>query len=629
MKKTNALVVILIALAACSTSKPRLAGDTTPRGGVLRIEMPMTDNSRFASGDPQALDPQIEYEADSWELFRCCLLRTLLAHSGHTTTDGGAELRPDLASSMPDVTPDGLTWTFHLRRGIHYSPPLQTIEVTAPDFVRAMRREARIGLQGGYGSYFEVIKGFDDYANKKSDSISGLTTPDPYTLVVSLTTPTGDLGDRFGMWGTAPIPPLTSNPDASYGVATGHDEGYGPYLVSTGPYMVEGSDKLDFSAPPKSQPTLSGLNTGHFLRLVRNPSWSPASDALRSAYVDGFDIDVVPDTPTVDADTTTGKADLVLDFNHLPAAFYDLAARVRTDAKLGSALVGSGDYARFAVMNLAQPPFDDITVRKAVNLAVDKARIVQLLGGSLHAQIATHIGLDSLENNLLVTYDPYATPGSHGSVQLAKAAMSASRYDTNHDGVCDAVACRAVPTAVVSTPSFMAIGRAIADELAPLGIRLQLIQAQGAGEYYHDLSDPQHHTALMLTSNWGKDFLNASNFITPLFSFPDQQGNSDQGLVGAAPADLSRWGYAATSVPSVADRIAQCERLLRDEQVRCWASLDQYLMEDVVPWIPYATTVQVLLLSPRVVAATFDQVTNLPALDHIALKPSPSGSASP
>ena len=618
---------MLLLSVACSSAKPRAKADTTPRGGVARIEIPQTDNSRLGSGDPQALDPQIEYEPDSWELFRCCLLRTLLSHTGHTTAEGGSQLVPDLAAAMPDVTPDGLTWTFHLRRGVHYSPPLQTVEVTSPDFVRALEREARIG-HDSYSNYFEVIKGFDDYASKKSDSISGVTTPDPFTLVVSVMAPTGDLGDRFSLWGTAPLPPMPGNADATYGVATGHDDGYGPYLISTGPYMIEGSDKLDFSLPPKSQPMLSGFKSGHFLRLVRNPSWSPATDSFRSAYVAGFDIEVVPDTPTVDADTTTGKADLVLDFNRLPASFYTLAERVRTDPKLGTALIGSGDYARFAIMNLAQPPFDDIAVRKAVNYAVDKQRLVEAFGGPLQQQVASHIALDSLEDNLLVTYDPYATPGSRGSIELAKKAMSASRYDANHDGVCDAPVCNNVTALVVDNPRASKAGRAIADSLASIGIHLHLVSADN-GDYYNNLSAPEKHAAMLLTSNWGKDFLNASNFITPLLSSSQIGQGSNQGLVGAHPDDLRRWGYATRSVPSVDDRVSQCERLLRDTQVRCWASLDQYLMEQVVPWIPYSTTVQVLLLSTHVATATFDEVTNLPALDHIALRPSPAGTASP
>jgi peptide/nickel transport system substrate-binding protein len=111
--------------------------------------------------DPAALDPQLSYIGDEWEVLRCCLSRTLLSHTGQSTQDGGAILRPDLAARMPDVSADGLTWTFSLKHGIHYAPPFQTTEVTSPDFVRAFNREAKIG-KNAYGYYFDVIRGFDD-----------------------------------------------------------------------------------------------------------------------------------------------------------------------------------------------------------------------------------------------------------------------------------------------------------------------------------------------------------------------------------------------------------------------------------------------------------------------------------
>jgi hypothetical protein len=49
--------------------------------------------------------------------------------------------------------------------------------------------------------------------------------------------------------------------------------------------------------------------------------------------------------------------------------------------------------------------------------------------------------------------------------------------------------------------------------------------------------------------------------------------------------------------------------------------LDQYLMEQIVPWIPYQTTNRVVLLSSRVVASSISQLATEPALDRIALKP--------
>ena len=87
--------------------------------------MPAWAASDLANSEPQpnALDPQIGVTLDSGELFRCCLLRTLVSHTGRSYRDGGAGLQADLATQLPDVSADGLVWTFHLRRSLHYAPP--------------------------------------------------------------------------------------------------------------------------------------------------------------------------------------------------------------------------------------------------------------------------------------------------------------------------------------------------------------------------------------------------------------------------------------------------------------------------------------------------------------------------
>ena len=48
------------------------------------------------------------------------LLRTLLSYTGRTTAEGGAELQPDIASALPEISSDGLTYTFTLKSGINY-----------------------------------------------------------------------------------------------------------------------------------------------------------------------------------------------------------------------------------------------------------------------------------------------------------------------------------------------------------------------------------------------------------------------------------------------------------------------------------------------------------------------------
>jgi hypothetical protein len=74
-------------------------------------------------------------------------------------------------------------------------------------------------------------------------------------------------------------------------------------------------------------------------------------------------------------------------------------------------------------------------------------------------------------------------------------------------------------------------------------------------------------------------------------------------------------------VPSADDRIDACQRLVGSAQIPCWAELDQYLMEEVVPWIPLFFEETAFPVSERVAKWSFDQQTGYPALDQIALVP--------
>src|SRR5690242_4396991 len=86
------------------------------KGGVLKIGL--------VSDVHEALDPAREYYTIGWEFLRCCLTRTLVDFNLKGPNEGGNTVQPDLATSMPTVSSDGLTYTFHVRQGVHYAPPL-------------------------------------------------------------------------------------------------------------------------------------------------------------------------------------------------------------------------------------------------------------------------------------------------------------------------------------------------------------------------------------------------------------------------------------------------------------------------------------------------------------------------
>jgi peptide/nickel transport system substrate-binding protein len=610
-----ALVLALTASACGGGEQPEAsgpsAGGETPVGGTLKLAL--------LSDVQEAFDPQKEYYSVAWEIYRCCLVRTLLSYNGKTTAEGGAEVQPDLAAAMPESSADGLTWTFTLKPGITYAPPLDDVEVTAQDFVRAMEREA-CGecATGGYNFYYSAIEGFDAFAAGEADSISGLEAPDDATLIVTTSAPTGDLPYRMAMPAAAPIPPLPGDPQARMGVATGHDDNYGRFLIGTGPYMFEGTEQLDFSVPADDQEPVSGYDVGRSIVLVRNPSYDPASDDLREAYVNRIEILIGGDENDLALKVDAGELDMV--FDGVPPAAQ--IRRYASDPELQDQIHSDpSDAVRYIEMNLASAPFDDPSVREAVNYAIDKEGFRQLRGGPLFGELAGHIMVNSLQGNQLADYDPYATPNGRGDVTAAKQAMAQSRYDTDGDGVCDDASCDGVLTIIDESDPYPKQAALLTQSLEPLGITLE-VKTFERTTMYSKCEDPNSHWALCPSVSWGKDYPDGFTFGPPLFSRsaigPESCCNDP--MVGATPDILRGRGYdPSIEVPSAEEQIDTCIPLSGDARLECWAQLDRHLMEEVVPWVPYLFDNNVVVVSQRVVGWSFDQFAGLPALDRIAL----------
>jgi peptide/nickel transport system substrate-binding protein len=618
------VVAVLFALGAstsCGTSSNSVVVPAVARGGTLRV----ADVGPQGSPDATTLDPVLNSASGTLEYLRCCVGRTLLSYNGKPTADGGANLHPDLAVAMPTVAADGLTWTFRVRAGIHYAPPFQRTEITAADFVRTLERDTNLSSVTLL-PFYSVIKGFTEFAAGKTSTIAGLETPDAHTLVVRLTQPTGDLGYRFSLSLLLPTPALPSNRSAQYGVATGHDDGYGGFLVASGPYMVEGSGNLDFSLPPNQQKPASGLVPGQSLTLVRNPSWSAASDSLRAAYVDR--IVILPSTTRAEAAALvdSGSADLAMYAGPPPGAPLDQIRAYQANTSLGRVDLRAQDSILYLSMNLAVPPFDDIHVRRAVAYAIDRPAALAAFG-SLNGSVTGHIAPDSMEDNALLTYDPFLKADAASRLEAAKAEMRQSRYDADGDGICDVPACRNFRVLGISSPQDISrppLEETIPAALTGIGLIADLQQVSPQN-FFTQLGDPTTHTPMGIGMEFGKDYPNGGDFFGVLFasSAITLATGANFSLIGATPDQLRTWGYSVStvpSVPSVDDRIAQCIPLVGASQTRCWTALDQYLVTEVVPVIPLVSINSVQVVPSRVVNYSFDQYAVLPALDRIAVK---------
>lgn len=635
---------LLTSLIACPAKhKPTATAVSLAfaRGGTVRVGLTADSLGQSGPGD-SSLDPQREYIPEPFEILRCCLTRTLYQYSGHPTNQGGAELRPDLAESLPDVSKDGLTWTIHIRKGVHYAPPLAGQEVVAQDFVTALKRIAIVTKpdSGDYAVYYDVIQGYAAYASGKANTISGVATPDPHTLVLTLTTRAGDFADRLVLPGTSPIPTIASV-GGEFGVATGHDTGDGRFLVATGPYMFAGSEALTPEAAPKDQKPVSGFQaSSKVIHLVRNPSWVPATDPLRLAYPDKIDLFLASDPAQLASDLEKGKIDVIM-FGGPPFDYpTELLHRYQSEPALGRTVILPRDSIRYISMNLAVPPFDDVHIRRAANFIIDRQAYLNISGGYLVGQVATHVILDSLEQGRLVNYNPYRTDGPADALEKAKAEVRLSKYDHNHDGICDAAVCNGVRALEFPKDLARAVrgARLVANELALIGIKLK-IDPRDPGDFFGLMSTPTAHIPMGIDAGWSKDFLNASNFITPLFA-GDRVSNAftvpgaaaggccNYAEVGATSSQLRGWGYRVTSVASADDRINQCLQLIGGPQLDCWTALDEYLTESIVPWVPLLSENEFNAVPARVRNFSIDQWTLMPSLDQIVVSPSPSPSGS-
>jgi peptide/nickel transport system substrate-binding protein len=630
IRRGGSLLLVAFLFVACTSGGTKGSSAPPNPGSGGTLELGMTGTPLFD------LDPQNEWFFATWELFRCCLLRTLMSYDG-TSGVTGVEPKPDLAAAPPDVSTDGLTWTFHLRPDLHYGPPLQDVQITSADFVRALLRagDPSTSNAGLSSSYLANIDGFTRYMDGKADSISGVETPDPLTLRIHEVRPDTTLPYDMALATTAPIPPSPSDPAAPYGVATGHDRssdpsktgGYGLFLVSSGPYMIEGEDAVDFTKPPEQQTPASGFRpwkiTSDYrtvgfgsLTLVRNPSWNPGIDPLRAA---------LPDRIVIHGGSTASLFGQV-SAGRLAMVFDDTPPRAMLDHDLSDPslrpFVQSVDTGNLIMADflLTQPPFDDLAVRLAVADALDRRSMLGSIRdgyGFGGAVLANHYASDSSEEGLAAGWDPFVGAGGASDIEAARREMARSRYATG--GRCSDPVCRAVT--VLVHPNIGSVAPTIARNLAAIGIQAKV---EVPDDFYGECNDPPPslHVGICVGDGWFPDYPSVGNLIVTNFGGPTVTAPYGITHMGATPSDLAKLGSPVRSVPSVAPEIIACNQDVGPTGIACWTRLDQYLVTQVMPAVPLAFGQTIRLTSPSVGAFSWDLALQQPSVDRLAVAPS-------
>ena len=622
------LLAVAVAAAACGSSKKSSSATTTSssssgsssgaaksvvgsgtfdngsskKGGIYRIgweqSFGFTDN----------FDPTGEYLGNAWGLYSNLMLRSLIGYK-HLPGAAGNDLVGDLATAVPQPTDNGLTYTYHLRKGVKFSPPVNR-EVTAQDVAYAMARLASPKDGGEYPFYYTVIKGWDAVASGKAKTISGISTPDKYTIVFHLTKEAGDFNRRMSMPATAPIPPEIGK------CFEGKPGDYGRDVVSSGPYMLRGADKVTATCPMKAMSGYDGANGNHIV-LVRNPNYDQATDPYRKNYPDEFQFLVNSNADDIFAKVQTGGYD-----DEVSSPSPKVIRQYATDPSLKPRMIPNvGDRTNYLSMNLTQPPFDDLHVRRAMNWIVDKAALQKAWGGPIPGSIGTHIVPPVLYNNGLSEYDPYASPNESGDLAKAQAEMKLSKYDPGKTGKCTAAACKGVLTIADTRGVDNRMVPILQADTAKIGITLKVRAINGA---YTTIQTPSKNIPLAERPSWGKDYADPYTFFALLFDSGAiiKSGNTNYSLVGVTPAIAKTVGATGTltNVPSVDADIAKCSAALAQARITCWENLDKKLMTQVVPWVPYLWPNNVFIISPRVTHWNYDQFTDGPAYSSVSVK---------
>ena len=446
-----------------------------PDAGLAGVRAPSTSAGgtlRVVAGAVDSLDPQRSYSPGVWDLMRL-YTRTLVTYSskpGHTD-----ELVPDLATDLGTTPDGGRTWTFQLREGVKFE---NGRAITSQDVKYGIERSfASDVVVGGPTYVVDLLDDRDDpYAGPYQDpakdklGLASVKTPDARTITFTLNTPTPDFPFVMALPSSSPVPAESDN---------GKD--YGTRPVSSGPYLVTSNDP----------------ETG--IVLDRNPQWDRATDAVRTALPDHVVVRTGLSGVARDQAVLAGSADLDISGTGVQTATTsrlgegDLADRI-DDVTTGSL--------RLLALPTTVAPMNDANCRAAVAAAVDRAGVQKALGGA-DAAVRTSVLWPRAVAGGPEDADRGADPGA------AKKALAACGQPQGFS----------TTMAVPDAPTSVALGKAIAGDLARVGITVTVTPLDPATYYANDVGDPDNVTAKgwgLVLASWTADFPTPGSFLVPL-----------------------------------------------------------------------------------------------------------------
>jgi peptide/nickel transport system substrate-binding protein len=257
----------------------------------------------------------------------------------------------------------------------------------------------------------------------------------------------------------------------------------------------------------------------HSVRLERNPrfrSWS--AQARPDGFPDTIDVGISSDPAAQVAAVRHGRADAVVVAGAFSIELPPDQARALALADPSHLRSAAMPYTNYLVLNVRERPFDDARVRQALSYAIDRRRMVSLMGGRSLAALSCQVippGLPGYVPRCPFTRDP--TPAGHWSApDLARARRLVTASGTRG---------ARVQMTDIAGP-YQAVGRYTVSVLRRLGYRAQTRLVPDS-QYFKYLYDPRRHNQVAFVG-WIADFLTPSTFFGQ-FTCRERIGTSTPG----------------------------------------------------------------------------------------------------
>jgi oligopeptide transport system substrate-binding protein len=485
-----ALTLLLAAnLAAAGSSAHRVGPPPKPQGTFVQ-DFP---------GDFPTLDPVY------WQDLQSAIPMQAIYDTLVTYPLDGSQVVPDLATWT--VSKDGLVYTFHLRHGIRFSngDPL-----TAQDVIFSLNRVTSYDAGGPkgpapYGSSYSDIVGYNAWFNngKKPPAsvhgLSGLSAPNPYTVVIRLQKPQAYFLNELALESAAILDPKVVN---RYGVVN-----YQYHAVGTGPY------KLLYWHP------------NHQMVLVPNPYYNRAHPAHIARIV--FNVNIPFSTQFLYF--KEGKVDMI----DLPDQGTYLSA-LNTPGMMRDFYKQATNEIWYFALNTSKPPFNNLYARLAVNYAINRQEALRLING-----------LGSVMTQPL----PPKMPGYEPSLKGYPYNLALARKMLRKAGYPDGFTVTLVYT--TGRPFVQQVSENLQAQLAQIGIHVVLKNIAQTGSFFSYAADPKNPWQIAW-SDWYQDYPDPEDF---LFNLLDGQNIGSLNVAAWNNAKFNQLVEEADQLPATQEAL--------------------------------------------------------------------------